>query len=270
MLEVMQSAPSLERVVLCDFWSINEKKRAEREQVEAVIRGAGFRGRVEFVDGSSLVRLPDVRGSFDLVGVDGSHRRQAARDDMRAAFRLLSDTGCMVVDDLVLHGDNLAVVFDDFCADHRETCRLLYRNAADWPGVGVVAKAEPSREVRTPEQEFLEALDATIDGRASTGEFVIRVRDQPGASALALRELERTYTVQDWDRVEVLLELVLRTPSPAYVPVLNELLDRQCLEIDNVLLVEAITACGDQRSLPALGRALHLNHPLICRRSAAC
>ena len=237
----LRSAPQLERIVLCDFWTINEKKRRERQLVQAVIAESGFQGQVEFIDGSSLVTLPTLTGPFDLVGVDGSHRWKVAREDIGTGFRLLSVGGYLVVDDLVLHERAIATVVQQFVEARAECADAVYVNTHDWPGVAVIKK----RTEREPsESEFFEVLESAARGKSGVGELYVLARSLQDRTNLVAKELNRVYCSQDWDRVEVLLGLALRYPARAYEPILGEIRDRRCLEIDQALLHEAIRACG--------------------------
>jgi predicted O-methyltransferase YrrM len=138
---VLEASPVLERLVLCDFFTVNEKKRAHRRAAAGVIAQRGFTGTTTWLDGSSTVTVPMLRDTFDLVGVDGSHRRSICATDLRNAFPLLEPGGHMVVDDLSLFEDNrLSEVFDEFAAEQAGACTVVYKNIAAWPGVGVLRR----------------------------------------------------------------------------------------------------------------------------------
>jgi len=236
----LRSAPQLERIVLCDFWTVNQKKRRERELAQAVIDDAGFDGRVEFVDGSSLVTLPTVTGPFDLVGVDGSHRWKVAREDIGTGFRLLSVGGYLVADDLVLHERAIATVLQEFVVARTDCADAVYVNTEDWPGVGVIKKIA---ERGPSDLVFFELLESAARGKSGVGELHVLARSLQERTKLVAEELQRVHGTQDWDRVEVLLALALRYPARDYEPILEGIRDRECLEIDQALLREAIHAC---------------------------
>ncbi|WP_328332169.1 MULTISPECIES: class I SAM-dependent methyltransferase [unclassified Streptomyces] len=138
---VLEASRELDRLVLCDFFTVNEKKRAHQDSAATVLAERGFTGKTTWLDGSSTVTVPTLTEMFDLIGVDGSHRRSICATDLRNAFPLLKPGGHMVVDDLSLFEDNrLSEVFDAFAAEYADTCAVVYKNTAAWPGVGVLRR----------------------------------------------------------------------------------------------------------------------------------
>jgi len=138
---VLRASKRLERLVLCDFFTINEKKRAHRAAAAAEIEASGFRGEVVWLDGSSTVTVPTISEMFELVGVDGSHRRSICAADLRNVAPLVKPGGHVVVDDLSLFEDRrLELVFDAFAGEHRDDWRIVYKNTAHWPGVGILGR----------------------------------------------------------------------------------------------------------------------------------
>jgi predicted O-methyltransferase YrrM len=138
---VLSASQQLERVVLCDFFTINEKKKAHREAATAEIERNGFNGEVAWLDGSSTVTVPSISETFHLIGVDGSHRRTVLEADLRNVSALAEPGGHVVVDDLTLFEDRrLELVFDGFAEEHHDTWEVAYKNTAHWPGVGVLRR----------------------------------------------------------------------------------------------------------------------------------
>jgi predicted O-methyltransferase YrrM len=138
---VLSASQQLERVVLCDFFTINEKKKAHRETAVAEIERSGFNGEVAWLDGSSTVTVPSISETFHLIGVDGSHRRTVLEADLRNVSALAEPGGHIVVDDLTLFEDRrLELVFDGFAEEHHDTWEVAYKNTAHWPGVGVLRR----------------------------------------------------------------------------------------------------------------------------------
>lgn len=138
---VLRASERLERLTLCDFFTINEKKRAHRAAAAAEIKKSGFRGEVVWLDGSSTVTVPTIVETFELVGVDGSHRRSTCEADLRNVAPLVKPGGHIVVDDLSLFEDKrLELVFDAFAAERPDTWEVVYKNTAHWPGVGVLRR----------------------------------------------------------------------------------------------------------------------------------
>ncbi|MET7369757.1 class I SAM-dependent methyltransferase [Streptomyces sp. NPDC005566] len=138
---VLDASGAVDRLVLCDFFTINEKKQGHRDRAETEISRRGFAGSVSWLDGSSTATVPTLTESFDLIGVDGSHRRSILAQDLRNVFPLLDIGGHIVVDDLSLFEDHrLAQVFDEFADTHKDQCTVVYRTTAAWPGVGVIRR----------------------------------------------------------------------------------------------------------------------------------
>jgi predicted O-methyltransferase YrrM len=138
---VLDASRALKRITLCDFFSVNEKKRGHRAVAEQQLTRRGFAGDVRWLDGSSTITVPTITESFDLVGVDGSHRRSMLATDLRNVFPLMVPGSHVVVDDLSLFEDHrLAQVFDEFVAEHATECEVTYRNTRAWPGVGVIRR----------------------------------------------------------------------------------------------------------------------------------
>lgn len=60
---------------------------------------------------------------------------------------------------------------------------------------------------------------------------------------------------QDWDVVEALLPVCVAIPDRHYIDPLAAILDRECLEISNLLVLEALAAIDGPEVLPAIRRA---------------
>jgi predicted O-methyltransferase YrrM len=138
---VLAASENLDRLVLCDFFTINEKKARHRDVAQAAIEESGFTGDIRWLDGSSTVTVPTLEEMFDLVGVDGSHRRSACEADLRNVEPLVAPGGHIVVDDLTLFEDRrLELVFDAFVDEHSDKWEVAYKNTTHWPGVGVLKR----------------------------------------------------------------------------------------------------------------------------------
>ncbi|MGK4585452.1 class I SAM-dependent methyltransferase [Kitasatospora sp. HPMI-4] len=138
---VLDASAALERITLCDFFTVNEKKRGHRDVAAAQLTSRGFAGQVTWIDGSSTVTVPTIIESFDLVGVDGSHRRAICAADLRNVLPRVTVGGHIVVDDLSLYEDHrLAQVFDEFAAEFADQVSVVYRTTEAWPGVGVLRR----------------------------------------------------------------------------------------------------------------------------------
>ena len=103
-------------------------------------------------------------------------------------------------------------------------------------------------------RSWREALSAAVSGR-EVEEELIHLSRVAGGEDLVAEALERGLRRQDWDAVEALLPVCWSAPSPRYVAPLSAILDRQCLEISNGLLIEALARIESPEALPALQRA---------------
>jgi cephalosporin hydroxylase len=138
---VLAASERLERITLCDFFTVNEKKRRHREAAATKLEMCGFRGEVTWLDGSSTVTVPTISDAFALVGIDGSHRRSICEADLRNVAPLVKPGGYIVVDDLSLFEDcRLETVFDAFVAERYDQWEVAYKNTAFWPGAGVLRR----------------------------------------------------------------------------------------------------------------------------------
>ena len=221
---VLKHAPNLKRVVLCDFWTINDKKREELRIVEALIAEHAPPGvEVLFLDGSTLQTLKALTGSFDLIGVDGSHRRDVFRADLLRALELVAPDGHIVLDDLVLHEDHK---IDDelmrLCRERSREMSIRFRDISHWPGGAIVA--------RRGEHSSLRALvaDCIASGATLESTTLQTVSDVEVVDALNFYREQ-----QDWQAVDALLEVAFSLASPDVVTALRQILERQSLEIDN-------------------------------------
>jgi hypothetical protein len=99
------------------------------------------------------------------------------------------------------------------------------------------------------------ALSDVVAGRGSA-EALSRLSTAPGAEELVEETLTQALQRQDWDVVEALLPVCRSAPHQRYVAPLSAILDRECLEISNGLLVEVLGSIGTPEVVPALRRAL--------------
>jgi hypothetical protein len=98
-------------------------------------------------------------------------------------------------------------------------------------------------------------LSAVVAGRGDA-EALSRLSTAAGAEDLVEAALTRALQTQDWDVVEALLPVCRSAPHQCYVAPLSAILDRECLEISNGLLVEVLGVIGTPEVVPALRRAL--------------
>lgn len=77
----------------------------------------------------------------------------------------------------------------------------------------------------------------------------------PGVEELIARTLVVGLERQDWDAVEALLPICVAAPDRHYIDPLAAILDRECLEISNLLVLEALAAIDGPEVLPTIRRA---------------
>jgi len=106
-----------------------------------------------------------------------------------------------------------------------------------------------------PADVWSRALSDVVAGRGSSEELS-RLSTATGAEELVAETLTRALQTQDWDVVEALLPICRAAPHQRYVAPLSAILDRECLEISNSLLVEVLGSIGTPEVVPALRRAL--------------
>ena len=133
---VLKYAPGIKRVVLCDIWNpaYCHHRLTGHRHVSRLLDKLGYRGSVEFLDGSSHLLLPAVpKGvTFDLITVDGDHTAAGARQDLTNCWAHLNVGGVLVFDD-VNHADYpwLPAVAEEFAREHEsdafQLCELTGR-----------------------------------------------------------------------------------------------------------------------------------------------
>ena len=142
--EVVLHATALKRVVVCDLWGIDYggTGRGSHDHIDRLLDELGFTGERVFLDGDSRETVPPIRGTFDLVLVDGDHSDEGARADLENAWPLVADGGTLLFHD-IFHPAHAGLmrVFRQFvvrCGDCREATRV-----SDGHGVGVARKRWP-------------------------------------------------------------------------------------------------------------------------------
>ena len=240
---ILANTTNLEVLVLCDFWTINAKKQHELRMVEEVLERWAHRHpklRVIFKDGSSTRTLAEIDEQFDLIGIDGSHRRDVFRQDLLRALQLCNTGGAVVVDDLVLH-DDCKLDQELMAVLHRDPTGplLQYRDVTHWPGGAVVLPGGSASTVQI-------AVSSAIALGVDEDEAVRRAQlDRYGDEALASALLGYV-DVQDWQAVAVLLPELMKRRSEVVDEALFATLVRGSLEIDNSSIKAHLVARGFQ------------------------
>lgn len=102
LLTVMDSAPLVNRLVLCDAWLPNEwHGRTSHAHIEEMLDRLRYGGVRNYLDGSSHEWLKTLQDgpAFDLVLVDGGHHFADAAQDLEEGYGLLRAGGILVFDD---------------------------------------------------------------------------------------------------------------------------------------------------------------------------
>ena len=103
-LTVINAAPKLKRIVLCDAFAEEWQHLAGGSRGQPPLQRLGqflngHMARVEILQGNSNSIVPTLKGPFDLITVDGSHDYNIARNDILNTLPLLRVGGLLVWDD---------------------------------------------------------------------------------------------------------------------------------------------------------------------------
>jgi predicted O-methyltransferase YrrM len=116
---VVQNAPKLDRLVLCDMWgcAYGGMGRGSNQHIKNLLRTLGYVGAVTYLDGDSKITVPTIRETFDLATVDGDHSDQGALIDLKNTWPLIVPGGWLVFDDII-HPSHMSLrgVFERFAA----------------------------------------------------------------------------------------------------------------------------------------------------------
>jgi len=117
MLSAYTDYSCIEKIVLIDIWADGF---ASPEIVKMNLRAMNFPDSIpiKFWKEDSKTAIPQLEEKFDYVLVDGNHAKEAAREDLKNAARLVAKDGLIVFDDITEHGCNLQDVWDEFKVAH--------------------------------------------------------------------------------------------------------------------------------------------------------
>lgn len=142
--EVVLHAPALKRVVVCDLWGsdFGGTGRGSHEHIDKLLDDLGYTGERVFLDGDSRETVPTIRGTFDLVLVDGDHSDEGARADLTNAWPLVAPGGTLLFHDIFhpSHRSLLRVCWSFFACV--TDCESVSENCEGY-GVGVIRKRGP-------------------------------------------------------------------------------------------------------------------------------
>lgn len=104
---VLNGAPQITRVVLCDIFNQEyqasedwpDRQPGSAQHIRDLLRFLGYQGETEILIEDSRSAIPRVKGSFDLIHIDGNHKTEYALSDFRNCFPLLKSGGYLVMDD---------------------------------------------------------------------------------------------------------------------------------------------------------------------------
>lgn len=122
-LGVVLNACKPSRIVLCDNWSPDYKGHQWRNHrhIAEMLEAIGYHGKVMFIDGDSheLIKQLPENEKFHLIHIDGDHSEAGALQDMEDSWRVVTDFGFMVVDDLI-HTPAVDRALEKFLKNHPE------------------------------------------------------------------------------------------------------------------------------------------------------
>lgn len=106
-LAVVLSEAKLERLVLCDIFNRDyqtwnggtSQPVGSHAHIDKLLERMKFNGEVSIYVEDSRSAIPKVRGSFDLIHIDGNHDTEYARADFNNCLPLLKTGGYLVMDD---------------------------------------------------------------------------------------------------------------------------------------------------------------------------
>lgn len=109
----------IERVVCCDIFNDGF---ISPELVKYNLKLVGVPqtliNKVEFLEGDSKVKVPELKEKFDYILVDGDHSREGAKADLANVYPLINQGGVIVFDDIGEDGCGLIDVWSVFKAEH--------------------------------------------------------------------------------------------------------------------------------------------------------
>ncbi len=122
---VVENAPHLKRIVLCDTWGRKSggTGRGSHCHIEALLGNLCYKGSVKFLDGDSAKLVPELDELFDLVHVDGDHSFESCLTDLKNGWVQCTQT-------LVVHDASFAGV-------HKALFEFGKEYAAEIAGVSV-------------------------------------------------------------------------------------------------------------------------------------
>lgn len=111
---VVESSPRLGNVVVCDTWEQGHggSGRGTHFHIASLLDDLGYKGKRTFLSGDSLMLLPTLHDSFDLVLIDGNHTDRYAEADARQGWRLLRPGGILLFDDITHPAHTLQPVYE--------------------------------------------------------------------------------------------------------------------------------------------------------------
>jgi predicted O-methyltransferase YrrM len=98
--------------------------------------------KIEFIRGDSLKLFSDVTGEFDMILVDGAHYYSGVVSDLDNAFRICSDGGVVIVDDLNETG------FPEVCLAFNEWTEKIKNNISEIYEISPVFKVKAVKIIK--------------------------------------------------------------------------------------------------------------------------
>ena len=100
---VLQHGLHPELLTICDPWGTAHggPNTGGHDHIQRILETHDYQGEVIWLDGKSQDLIPTLFGkqTYDMILVDGDHRKESARVDLRNTWRLLEVGGLLIFDD---------------------------------------------------------------------------------------------------------------------------------------------------------------------------
>lgn len=104
---VLTEAPQINRIVLCDIFNQAyqdseewpDRQPGSANHIRDMLSMLKFKGNITFLIEDSRTAIPKLKGSFDLIHIDGNHETEYAMADFNNCYPLLKEGGYLVMDD---------------------------------------------------------------------------------------------------------------------------------------------------------------------------
>jgi len=133
----------IRQITMIDPWTaeFGGTGRGSHDHIDYLLDRLKYDGARTYHDTYSKLALPEVKGKFDMVLVDGNHSAEMAKHDIFESWKYLSPGGIMVVDD-VTHPEHAYIqdIVMEFIEMKRDEAVLLWLRT-EYAGCAVIQKA---------------------------------------------------------------------------------------------------------------------------------